>query len=84
MRLIITLLSLAFLLTNCTPSEAIECHSKFRKGDEITFVQNKEINGLVIRSKSYDCKLYLVSYFTKFGKNETDWFREMELEKIED
>ena len=78
----IYLITLVLLLTNCTiqSSEETPCDSKFERGDKVTFIQNDEINGIVLRTKSYDCHLYVVSYFTKMGKNEVGWFREMELE----
>lgn len=76
---ILYIISTILILNSCVAPENEEvCVRKFKGGDEVTFIVDTTIKGIVIRN-GYQCDVYEVSYFDKQNINRFDEFNEFEI-----
>ena len=76
---ILYIISTILLLNSCVVPENKEvCVRKFKGGDEVTFIADTTIKGIMI-SNEYRCDVYNVSYFDKQNINRVDKFYEFEI-----
>lgn len=76
---ILYIISAILILNSCVAPENKEvCVRKFKGGDEVTFIADTTIKGIVIRNGAW-CDVYKVSYFDKQNINRVDEFNEFEI-----